>query len=262
MPYDRHTSPSLVSICNDRPTDSIHIVPYVDTLGSRQCNTEHTSTGGVARNGNVLVTNSNPASTHASTGSVNPYPNMVARPETPSLAYSNWVHSPHSNCSSKTFLLKNSLNTITTAAYSIRNQFFKSGPHNFSILQHLSNTSHTAHISRPTNIVCWYLCIYNITKKDCTHFLVCSFGIRNFLIQPILWNPSVPNPREFPFPGTGEFMSKTAYHRLRTILASLMTQTNTSPREQAKHGCIAMNYLQTKLWPLLRFAYDTTFSRS
>jgi hypothetical protein len=75
---------------------------------------------------------------------------MVARPETPSLAYSNWVHSPHSNCSSKTFLLKNSLNTITTAAYSIRNQFFKSGPHNFSILQHLSNTSHTAHISRPT----------------------------------------------------------------------------------------------------------------
>ena len=76
MPYDRHTSPSLVAICNDRPTDSIHIVPYVDTLGSRQCSTEHTSTGGVARNGNVLVTNSNPASTHASTGSVNPYPNM------------------------------------------------------------------------------------------------------------------------------------------------------------------------------------------
>ena len=77
MPYDRHTSPSLVAICNDRPTDSIHIVPYVDTLGSRQCNTEHTSTGGVARNGNVLVTNSNPASTHASTGSVNPYPNNM-----------------------------------------------------------------------------------------------------------------------------------------------------------------------------------------
>jgi hypothetical protein len=75
---------------------------------------------------------------------------MVARPETPSLAHSNWVHSPHSNCSSKTFLLKNSLNTITSAAYSIRNQFFKSGPHNFSILQHLSDTSHTAHISRPT----------------------------------------------------------------------------------------------------------------
>jgi hypothetical protein len=77
MPYDRHTSPSLVSVCNDRPTDSIHIVPYVDTIGSRQCNTEHTSTEGVARNGNVLVTNSNPVSTHASTGSVNPYPNKV-----------------------------------------------------------------------------------------------------------------------------------------------------------------------------------------
>ncbi len=59
MPYDRHTSLSLVSICNDRPTDSIHIIPYVDTLGSRQCNTEHSSIGGVARNGNVLVTNSN-----------------------------------------------------------------------------------------------------------------------------------------------------------------------------------------------------------
>jgi hypothetical protein len=75
MPYDLHTSPSLVSICNDRPTDSFHIVPYVDTLVSRQCNTEHTSTGGVARNGNVLVANSNPVSTHASTGSVNPYLN-------------------------------------------------------------------------------------------------------------------------------------------------------------------------------------------
>ena len=36
MPYDRHTSPSLVSIYNNRPTDSIHIVRYVDTLGSRQ----------------------------------------------------------------------------------------------------------------------------------------------------------------------------------------------------------------------------------
>jgi hypothetical protein len=43
--YDgHHTSPSLVSICSDRPTDSIHVVLYVDTLGSRQCNTEHSST--------------------------------------------------------------------------------------------------------------------------------------------------------------------------------------------------------------------------
>ena len=75
MPYDRHTSPSLVSICSDRPTDSIHIVPYVDTLGCRQCNTEHSSTAGVARNGHVLVTNPNLVTTHASTGSVNPYPN-------------------------------------------------------------------------------------------------------------------------------------------------------------------------------------------
>jgi hypothetical protein len=77
MPYDRHTSPSLVSICNDRPNDSIKIVPYVDTLGSRQCNTEHTSTGGVARNGHALGTNSNPVMTHASTGSVNPNSNII-----------------------------------------------------------------------------------------------------------------------------------------------------------------------------------------
>ena len=74
-----------------------------------------------------------------------------------------------------------------------------------------------------------------------------GFGIRNFLIQPILWNPNVPKRREFPFPGTGEFMFKTAYQKLRTILASLVTQTNTSPREQAKHGYITMNYQQTKL---------------
>ena len=39
-------------------------------------------------------------------------------------------------------------------------------------------------------------------------FSGCRFGIGNFLIQPILWNPNVPNPREFPFPGTGEFMYK------------------------------------------------------
>ena len=150
MPYDRQTSLSLVLICNNRPTDSIHIIPYEDALRSRQCYTEHSSTEGIDRNGHVLVTNPNPVTTHASTSSVNLYPNMVARPETPSLANFNWVHRPHSNCSSKTILLKNSLNTITTAAYSIRNQFFKSGPHNFSILRHLSNTSHTAHTSRPT----------------------------------------------------------------------------------------------------------------
>jgi hypothetical protein len=60
------SSPSLVSICNNRPTDSIIIVPYVDTLGSRQWNTEYTSTEGVqvARNGHVLATNSNPVTSH------------------------------------------------------------------------------------------------------------------------------------------------------------------------------------------------------
>ena len=34
MSYDRHTSPSLILICNNRQTDKNHIVPYVDTLGS------------------------------------------------------------------------------------------------------------------------------------------------------------------------------------------------------------------------------------
>ena len=74
MPYDSHTSPSLVHLCNDRPTDSIHVVPYVDTLGSSQCHTRHLSTGGVPRNGHVLVLNLNPMPTYASTGSVNSNP--------------------------------------------------------------------------------------------------------------------------------------------------------------------------------------------
>ena len=51
MQNDSQTSPSLVHLCNDRPTDSIHVVPYVDTLGSSQCHTRHLSTG---RSGNTL----------------------------------------------------------------------------------------------------------------------------------------------------------------------------------------------------------------
>jgi hypothetical protein len=141
MPYDRHTSPSVVSICNDRPTDSIHIVPYVDTLGSRQCNTEHTSTGGVARNGHVLVTNSNPVTTHASTGSVNPYPNMVARLKTPSLANSQWDYSPSLNCSHPSILLQGLTNTNPTAAYCDENKILNSNAH-FFLQTHLTHSSH------------------------------------------------------------------------------------------------------------------------
>ena len=74
MPYDSHTSPSLIHLCNDRPTDSIHVVPYVDTLDSSQCHTRHLPTGGVPRNGHVLVLNLNPMPTYASTGSVEPEP--------------------------------------------------------------------------------------------------------------------------------------------------------------------------------------------
>ena len=63
------------------------------------------------------------------------------------------------------------------------------------------------------------------------------------MIQTILWNPNAPNPREFPFPDTGEFRYKTVYQKLCTILALLMAHTNTSPRWQAKHGYITMKYL-------------------
>ena len=148
MPYDSHTSPSLVHLCNDRPTDSIHVVPYVDTLGSSQCHTRHLSTGGVPRNGHVLVLNLNPMPTYASTGSVNPNPIMVARQETPSLADSNWVHSPHLNCSNSSFSLQALTPTNPTAAYCVGNEilipkalFFckirlTKPTHTFSILQH------------------------------------------------------------------------------------------------------------------------------
>jgi len=77
------TSQSLAHLCSDRPTDSIRIVvcsgrqhciavPFIDTLSSSQCRTKHSSTGGVPRNGHVLVLNPNLMPTCASTGSVNP----------------------------------------------------------------------------------------------------------------------------------------------------------------------------------------------
>ena len=96
-----YTSPSIAHVCSDRPADSTRIVSYirrqyartvpnVDIVGSSKCHTRHLATGGVARFNYVLVTNSNPVTTCASDGRVNPYPNMVARLETPSLANSKW----------------------------------------------------------------------------------------------------------------------------------------------------------------------------
>jgi hypothetical protein len=52
-----HTSPSLVHVCNDRPTDSARIlsyivrqyartVPNVDIVGSSKCQTRHLATPG------------------------------------------------------------------------------------------------------------------------------------------------------------------------------------------------------------------------
>jgi hypothetical protein len=94
-----YTSPSLAHVCSDRPDDITRIVSYihrkcartvpnVDIVGSSKCRTRHLATGGVARFNYVLVSNSNPVTTCASDGRVNPYPNIVARLETPSLANS------------------------------------------------------------------------------------------------------------------------------------------------------------------------------
>ena len=128
-----YTSPSIAHVCSDRPADSTRIVSYirrqyartvpnVDIVGSSKCHTRHLATGGVARFNYVLVTNSNPVTTCASDGRVNPYPNMVARLETPSLANSKWDYSPCLNCSNPSFSLQGLTNTNTTAAYCVENQ--------------------------------------------------------------------------------------------------------------------------------------------
>jgi hypothetical protein len=82
-----YTSTSLAHVCSDRPADSTRIVPYihrqyvrtvpnVDMVGSSKCHTRHLATGGVAHFNYVLVTkNSNPVTTCASDGQVDPYPN-------------------------------------------------------------------------------------------------------------------------------------------------------------------------------------------
>ncbi len=83
-----YTSPFLAHVCSDRPADSTCIVSYigrqyvrtvlnVDIVGSSKCHTRHLATGGVARFNYILVTNSNPVTTCASDGRVNPYPNKM-----------------------------------------------------------------------------------------------------------------------------------------------------------------------------------------
>ena len=100
------TSQSLAHLCSDRPTDSIRIVvcsgrqhciavPFIDTLSSSQCRTRHLPTGGVPRNGYVLVLNPNLMPTCASTGSVNPnHINSGVCFRAPSMTYNVYSRSP------------------------------------------------------------------------------------------------------------------------------------------------------------------------
>jgi hypothetical protein len=87
--HDTSTSQSLAHSCSDRTTDSTCIdicsgrqhcvaVPFIDVSSSSQCRTRHLLTGGVPRNGYVLVLNPNLMPTCASTGSVNPNPIMIS----------------------------------------------------------------------------------------------------------------------------------------------------------------------------------------
>jgi hypothetical protein len=136
MPHNStYTSLSHVHLRNDRPADSTHIVSYigrqyartvpnVDKEGSSKCHFRHLATGGVAHFNYILVTNSSPVMTCASVGQVNPYPNMVARLETPSLANSKWDYSQCLNCFRLT-------NTNTTAAYCVENKILTSNAHFF-----------------------------------------------------------------------------------------------------------------------------------
>jgi hypothetical protein len=118
---------SHAHVCSNRPADStcivtyirrqcVRTVPNVDIVGSSKCHTRHLATGGVARFNYVLVTSSNPVTTCASDGRVNPYPNMVARLETPSLANSKWDYNQCLNCSNPSFSLQGLTNTNPTAA--------------------------------------------------------------------------------------------------------------------------------------------------
>ena len=147
-----YTSPSIAHVCSDRPADSTRIVSYirrqyartvpnVDIVGSSKCHTRHLATGGVARFNYVLVTNSNPVTTCASDGRVNPYPNMVARLETPSLANSKWDYSPCLNCSNPSFSLQGLTNTNTTAAYCVENKILSPNAH-FFLQTQLTQPSH------------------------------------------------------------------------------------------------------------------------
>ena len=147
-----YTSPPIAHVCSNRPADSTRIVSYirrqyartvpnVDIVGSSKCHTRHLATGGVARFNYVLVTNSNPVTTCASDGRVNPYPNMVARLGTPSLANSKWDYSPCLNCSHPCFLLQGLTNTNPTVAYCVENKILSSNA-DLVLQNYLTQTSH------------------------------------------------------------------------------------------------------------------------
>jgi hypothetical protein len=136
---------SIAHLCIDRTRDSTRIevcsgrqhcvaVPLVDTTSSSQCRTRHLHTGGVPRNGYVLVLNPNPMPTCASLGSVNPTHIMVARqtpflahipvghrgtyPETPTSFNLNLAHGTDINCSNPcSFLFQPSIDTSSTCPY-------------------------------------------------------------------------------------------------------------------------------------------------
>jgi len=167
--HDISTSQSLAHTCSDRTTDSTHIVicsgrqhcvavPFIDESCSSQCRTRHLPTGGVSRNGYVLVLNPNPMPTCASLGSVNPNHIMVARqtsvlahildgrrvpsPETPTCFNLNLVPSTNLNCSNPcSFSFQPSLNTSSTCPYCWEKEILIPCAHFF--LQNCSHTTNT-----------------------------------------------------------------------------------------------------------------------
>ena len=171
--HDISTSQSLAHTCSDRTTDSTYIVicsgrqhcvavPFIDELSSSQCRTRHLPTGGVPRNGYVLVLNPNSMPTCASLGSVNPNHIMVARqtpvlahiltgrrvpsPETPTCLNLNLVPSTDLNCSNPcSFSFQPSPNTSSTCPYCWEKEILIPCAHFF-----LQNCSHTTNTSSST----------------------------------------------------------------------------------------------------------------
>jgi hypothetical protein len=75
MSYDStYTSPSIAHVCSDRPADSTRIVSYIRRQYARTV-PNVVIVGSTPRFNYVLATNSNPVTTCALDGRVNPYPN-------------------------------------------------------------------------------------------------------------------------------------------------------------------------------------------